>query len=375
MDFPSRLDLYALGRDYVVTRAKKIDPSQVDVLGTDVNIFVGSMSVVAGELIKQLAYGLNKLLLDGAEDDDLDRWALDRYSSEIPRKGASSARGRVTFNRPDSANGAGDIPIGTRLKSNTGYEYLTTTVATFGPNDLVSSANVAASQAGKAPQVGANSIRTVVNPSELFDNTIRTVNNPLPTAGGEPAEDDQTYRNRLRRFWRVARRGVLGAIEVGAETVGGVVYAQAIESLQTLGSTTVPAKIVNLYISDSSGVASAALASDVLAALEDWRACGIPVLVSTSVPQIVSITIKPTFRANIDTATLTEAIRAAVVEFVNTLPVNGTLKIGELLSVMARFIPDGLVMSDSLIQSPIGDLVPDVGKTIRMTVADLTIVN
>lgn len=53
LDLPTRLDLYALGRDYVIQRATRIDPSQVDVQGSDVNVVVGSASYVAYQLVLQ----------------------------------------------------------------------------------------------------------------------------------------------------------------------------------------------------------------------------------------------------------------------------------------------------------------------------------
>ena len=368
MDYATRLDLYAIGRDYILQRAKKIDPAQVDVLGSDVNLFVGSMSVVASQIMKQLVYSVGTLTLDSAEDEDLERLAFDRYGLLI--KGASAAKGEVTFQR--TTTGAGTIPIGTRLKANNVFEYLTTSVANFGANDKISSAYVIAAQAGKDAQVGANSIRNFADLGSIFDRYI-TVNNVLPTAGGEPAEDSATFRNRIRDFWRTARRGVIGAIEFGALTVAGVASAQAIESVTTIGTQAIPARVINLYISDSSGVASRALANDVMTALEDYRAAGIGVLIWTSVPQIIDISIKPTYKANIDTVTLTDAIRAAVIEYVNTLPVNGALRIAEIHSVLSRFRDDGLIMDQTTIVSPVADIVPSPGFTLRMLPSNFTI--
>src|SRR5580698_4938756 len=56
VDIPSRSDLFSIGRSYVLDRATRIDPNQVDVQGSDVNVIVGSQSVVAYQLSKQLAY-------------------------------------------------------------------------------------------------------------------------------------------------------------------------------------------------------------------------------------------------------------------------------------------------------------------------------
>ena len=367
-DLPTRADLYGIGRDFVVQRATRIDPAQVDIEGSDVNIFVGVASVIGDQIIKQLAYRAGALTLDGSDDEDLDRYAFDRY--QIPRKGASPAKGGVRIFRTSFVAGAGVIPIGTKIVTDTGFEYITTTTASLGATDLTTAANVRAVEAGKLTQVGANALVRFQNVAGLFDATLQVINDAA-TAGGEDAEDDDTFRSRIRDFWRTARRGVLAAIEFGALTVEGVVSAQAIEILTT-GSQ--PARLVQLFISDSTGVASDALAQEVLAALDDYRAAGIQVLISTSLPLIVEIQLRLSFRANVDTLTLTDNVRAAVVEFVNSLPVNGTLYVGQLFSVLQRFVEDGIIINQGSLVAPVGDLIPDVGQTIRTTLANTVIV-
>lgn len=366
-DLPTRLDLYALGRDYVLQRAKKIDPAMVDYEGSDVNIVVGVTSVMADHVVKHLGYRFNALLLDGASDEDLDRYAFDRY--QLPRKGASPAVGKIQITRPALTFGSGSLPIGTKVLSTSNAEYITTTVATFGAGDLASQCNVRAVNAGKASQAGVAQLRRFQRPDQLFDSTL-TVTNKDPTAHGEDIETDDDFRNRIRGFWKTARRGVLSAIEFGALSVPGVVSAQAVEVLTT-GNT--PARVVNLYISDSSGVASDVLAQDVDVALLDFRAGGIAVLTSTSLPLIVTIQLVLSFRANVDTVSLTDQIRAAVTEFVNSLPVNGPLYVGELYSVLRRFTSDGVIVNKESIVAPVGDLIPNVGQTLRTTLANVII--
>jgi uncharacterized phage protein gp47/JayE len=362
-DFPTRLDLFARGRDYVVQRAVKIDPAQVDVVGSDVNIYVGSASHVAYALVLQLAYAVNRLLLDGAEREDLDRYAYDRY--QLARKGASPALGTVTFTRTGVA--AGSVASGTRLRTPSGVEYITTSTVTFTASDSTKPGSVRAVQAGKLTQVGKNQIQFFANKAAIFDSTM-TVNNDNPSAGGEDVEDDDTFRERIRGFWTTARRGTLGAIEYGALQVPGVVSAQASESLTYNGD---PARVVNLYIADSSGVASDALAQLVRSNLFDFRAAGIAVIVYNSLPQIINVTLTLKFNAGTDTDTLSELIRVAIVEYINSLPVNATLSKGALYSVLQRFVPDGLIVSDTSIVQPTGDLVPDVGTTLRATLTSV----
>jgi uncharacterized phage protein gp47/JayE len=367
-DLPTRLDLFAIGRDYVLQRAKKIDPTNVDVEGTDVNIFVGSLSVLAYYLINQLAFSIANLTLDGSEGEELDRFAYDRY--QLTRPGATSALGQVRFFRTIASGGAGSIPANTLLTTNTGVQYITTTTATFGGSTLEVFADVRATQAGKETQVGANTIRRFSSPETIFDPNIQ-INNDLPTAGGENAFEDEEFRALIRQFWRTVRRGTLGAIEFGALSTPGVVSAQAVESLEPTGEA---ARIVELYIADSSGVANTQLAAQVKTVLNEFRAAGINVLISNSIPKIVNIRLKLNFVAGVNTTQLTEEIRNSVVAFVNSLSVNGPLYVAALSTVFIRFQADGLIADEGSILEPVGDLLPSPGETLRTTLNNVVVI-
>lgn len=366
-DFPTRLDLYSLARQYVLTRASKIDPAQVDVEGSDINLFAGITSVVGYQVVLGLLQNINALLLDGAYDEDLDRYGIDRY--QLPRKGAAAAVGTVRIYRTSVAGGAGSVPSNTSLKTLNGIEYITTSACSLGALDLSTTAQVRAVQAGKVSQVGANQIRAFAVPGLLFDQTLQ-VNNDDPTAGGEDTEDDDDYRERIRDFWQTAQRATLAAIEFGARTVPGVVSAQAQEALT---SDPRPARVVNLYISDSSGVASAALGATVQAALDEYRAAGISVVIANSIPQIVDVRLHLTFAANTDTTVLTQVIRANIVEFINSLGVGETLYRAALFSVLQRFSGNGLIVSQDTVVVPTGDLAPATGQTLRTRLDNVTV--
>ncbi len=371
----SRTDLLQVGRQYVLSRARRIEPTQVDVEGSDINLVVGSNSYLAHAVVRQLGEQVNALLLDGCDtDDNIDRLAFDRYAQL--RKGAAPALGTVEFTRSSSVAGAGSIPLGTRLRTLAGVEYFTTSVASFGPSSLKSVANVRAAQAGKESQVGRNAIRRFSNIGLLWDQTLE-VNNPEPTAGGEPAETIDVFRERVRAFFVANKRGTLGAIEFGAKQVPGVESARAVESFEADGTQ---ARAVRLFIADSSGVASEALAQTVRSALAEYRAGGIYVAVDTSSPVIVEIALRLTFDAGVDTVTLRDNVRGAVVEFVNSLQVNSPLLVGELYSVLSRFRSDGLIIrkSDSddeegTVVAPTGDVYPQPGYTLRTTTSSVTI--
>lgn len=359
-DLPSRLDLYAIGRSYVRTYAQKIDPATIDIQGSDVNLQVGSQSEVAYALVGQLAGQTSALLIDSAEDEDLDRVVFDRCNG-MTRKGASAAVTSVTFSRVSFVVGSGGVPVGTKLRSLTGVEFVTTSLAVFGTTDVTATANVRSVEAGSQSRVGKNAIRQIPELGTLFDPSI-TVNNDVAAAGGEDREEDPVFRERARQFWRTARRGTLGAIEFGALQVSGVASAQAIEAL---GGDGQPARLVVLYIADSAGNSNRVLGDVVVQSLDEFRAGGIAVLVSTSIPELISISLALTFSRSVETAALAETVRAAIVEFINNLPVNGTLLRSDLEAVLARYKPDGLIVNEATIVEPAGDVVPIAGRTFR----------
>ena len=383
-DLPTRLDLYAIGRNFVRARAKRIDPFQVDVEGSDINLIVGATSAIAHFLVLQLDYSVNKLLLDGADGEDLDRYAWDRYT--LVRKGASAAVVQLRIYR-DSAGPSGTIAVGRKIRTKTGIEYITTSVASMGTNDLVTICNASATQAGKSSQVGANALTAIDDPASLFDPSLR-VNNDSPAAGGEEVQSDDQFREIIRVFWTTARRGTVGAIEFGAMQVPGIVTAKAVEALTTViivmpyGPVTIsvpivsiscPARVVNLYIADSTGVANQTLANSCRFMLEEYRACGITVLVNTGMPSFINIVLALVFQADIDTVTLTDAVKGAIFEYVNSIPVNATLQRSALFTVLRRFVPNGLIVSNDSIVAPAGDLVPNPGETIRTMLENITV--
>ena len=361
MDLPSRLDLFQIAANHIATRAKRIDPGEPFVDGSDANIYAGTSSVLAASVVRQIAYKSRIHYLDGAFGEDLDRHVWDRY--RMTRKGASAAIGGVRFYRPDATFGTGTVPMGTRLGTLGNTEYITTTTAVFSASSLEAFADVRAVQAGKGSQVGANQIRRISRPETIFDTSLK-VNNDKPTAGGEPAELDEDLRGRARRFWEAARRGVLGAIEFGALAVAGVASAQAIEAIAE-GNR--PARVVSLSIADSSGVASDALARLVRTSLLEYRAGGITVLVYSGLPQLAAITLLLSFQAGVDTVALTEIVRGAVIAHVNSLAVNEALQVSGIMETLRFFKESGLIVDDKSIVAPVGDLVPGPGFTIRTT--------
>lgn len=369
-DLPSRKDLFDIGKSVIVQRATRIDPAQINTDGSDVNIMVASEAAMGEEVMRQLALGLKRLTLDGAADDPdeqyLDRYAWDRY--QMRRKGAAAALATLRLSRVSAAAGAGVQSEGFLVRTQTGIQYralasVTWGAADVGPHDV----DAQAVEAGKETQVGAGTLESfVVQP---FDPSI-TVTNPDPAAGGEPRESNATFANRVRDAYLNARRGVASAIEQGALAVLGVVSAKAVEAVD---DTTAPQRFVELFIADSDGLASTALARKVVLSLLEYRCCGIYVRVNTSTPQFESVSLRLRFRTGVDTLALTGQVRAAVVAFVNSLGAGDDLYVNDLEAVLNRFTPFGLVVERDAVVAPVGDVVAESSQTIRTTLDRVTV--
>ena len=369
------------------------------VSGSDANLFVGSTSFVADAVNAQLLYAVASLLLDSATGDDLDRYAWDRY--RVTRKDANAAVVDVTFSRPSSAGGPGTIQIGQGITSQAGIQYALAVQVSFGPTQLVNSVGFArANSAGSASSVTRGQLNQL-STSGLFDQSITAVN-PENSAGGTNRETDDTFRERIRGYWNTARRGILAAIAYGALQVPGVTSAIAEEVIAaytpsgvviyTTGSGLTPQeasvyfsaavsqRVVQLYIADSDGNANKALANLVATQLDDYRAAGIAVLINTSIPQLEPVTLDLQFQAGVDTVGLTATILAAVLSYVNSLPVNGVLSYLGIGTVLSTFVQDGLILNypaagstaTPTIVAPAADVVPAIGSTIRTTAALVT---
>jgi len=373
LDLPTFDQLFAIGKDEITSRNSKLDPSEVDRRGSDVNIINAVGSAMAEEILRQLFTSYNDLFLDPAVDDGLDRLAFDRYG--LGRQGASQSRGAVAFSRATAGEGAGTIPIGTRLISEDGIEFDTTTTASFGAVALGPiTANVKSVKAGVDTNVVASQITQIS--SAIFDGTI-TVTNSAATTGGADQETDDEFKNRVRKFFPNARRGTLEAIELGALSVDGVRLAKAVERTDESG---IPSRWVDLLIGDIDGSSNATLVSEVELILDDYRAAGIYVDVIGATIQNQTIVLRVAgYESGFDADAVDEEIKSSLVLEVNKLQINDTLYKNNLIKVAASIegaiIDEDALTNDGLspAQLPLTDITPTFGNVVRTNDSLITI--
>lgn len=362
-DLPTRAELFSVGAAEIATRSaarpggQRINPEQVFVEGSDMNIVTASSSAMGDEVMRQVSLRAQALMLLGAKNEDLDRIVADRFSPTVVRKDASPAIGEVVITRASGALPALVFPIGTRFKTAGGVEFDSLYVASLaaGSNGPVT-VLVESRTAGTQGNVAAGTVNAFASPpdSDLI------VTNPEPMAGGDDTETDARLRARARDFFRAARRGTLAAIVFGALTVNGVRQATAVEETNAFG---VPTGRVFLYVADALGQANSALVGLVRSALVEYRAAGVYVDVSGSIPTFVSIRYRLRFAAGVDSTRAFALVQNATVAAVNALAPNATLTVA-LLFAVARSVPGVIVLNDA-VQEPVGDLVPTPGQIIR----------
>lgn len=364
MDLPTRAQFFTIGAAEIKARSDarppgyRVNPEMVFVEGSDLNIDVAASSAMADEVTRQVALRAAALLLDSAVGEDLDRLVADRFSPTIVRKQASPSVAELIFTRNSGPLAAFNIAVGTRFKTGSGVEFVTTVAASIpagshGPVSVPAQASVAGTQGN----VAIGTITQFVNPPT--DPAVQ-VTNPEPAAGGDDRETDPRLRARARDFFRTVRRGTIGAIAFGALTVPGIRQVTVVEEIDMFGLQT---GRVFLYVADANGQANSVLVASVRIALIEYRAAGIIVDVSGAIPTFVQVTYLLRFDANVDTTRAAALVRNATIAAVNALGPTQTLTVALLFSV-ARSVPGVIVLSDAIV-APVGDLVPDPGQIIR----------
>lgn len=267
-----------------------IQPQLTDFSDGSINdIQAGGNSALAQEVQRVMLDKFKLTFLKGSEGQDLEDLAIDHYGDTFERPDATKSIGIVTFTRPNFAAGVVNIPVDTIVKSvpdanGETQRFSVILATTMGATSLSVNASIEAVEAGPKGDVDEDTI-TVIE-SALSDPTI-TVNNDEETSGGEPEQDDATYRDTILKLIQGLKGATKEAILATALNVPGVVTGTAQEFIQTViewdeatstpvaGATPFKIARTKLYIADANGDASDALIANVKNALFFVRACGV----------------------------------------------------------------------------------------------------
>jgi uncharacterized phage protein gp47/JayE len=365
--FPTAQELFQVGRRAVVTTPNtKLNPATVDVVGSNINIAVGTSAILGQEIVARGANAMRGAFIDSARGSALDRVCFDRTG--LLRFSATPATWDLLIARPASGP-AGTYPAGSRITAPDGTQFGTNTDAVFGASDLSMPVSVTALVAGEAGNLPASTLLSFTD--QPFDSTM-TVAPAGNAAGGTETESDIQFIGRTRGFFPTLRRGVKAAIEYGALQVDGVAVATATEIVNPF--TGYPAAFVQLVIGDRNGNASSTMLQQVRDKLLEFRACGIAVQVIGGTVTYVPVAWKIGVLTGYDEALVVSRIRAvtvAVGQFLAPGPDVGVLYRSTLIAV-AKTVP-GAVISDSSLAYPMTDVVPSsVDQMIRVLPESVT---
>lgn len=305
--------------------------------------------------------------LDTAEREDLDRWQASEAPG-FPRKPASRATARIPLTRATSVT-SGTIPAGTRVStvgtaSTPAVTFATVADVPVSVGQTIAQVDIACESTGAVGNVDGGTITRVLSP--LFDTF--TVSYDYPTAGGDAAETDAAFRDRLRQRDARYRRGTTQAVILGALSVPGVsrvsVYDSVTSALVTAGHLVV-------VVGDAAGLGSQPMADAVSVALREWAAAAdevtvyaagfVSILEAAEMPAsqtALRVTITQRRGATVDRVAVERAARAALARVFAALDANAPLYLdqlrnavldageGALLRVVFTAEPGGAALSE-----------------------------
>lgn len=381
-DFPTRTDLFRIGRDRALGLNAQLSTEVIEREGTDANILLAGGSAMADSVVAQLLRVCRAQYLDSAEDEELEKLVFDRYN--MVRKPAAPSLGYASFSTTAAVPLTFSIPANTKLATADGTQFSTTVATTFaagttGPLYVP----IRSVLAGFNQQAKANRITNIVSQITGAASDL-VVTNETATAGAADREGDPSLRDRARRFWTTAQRGTLAAIENAALTVAGVVKSNAVEVLDSSGR---PGRWVQLLISDRFTEAlvtinetsaaydaqSQALARSVFQALSNYRCAGIFVQVIVARVVMLQVRLDLTFSADVDPQLVSETARAAIVNYTNELDPGASFVPEDALEVLTNV--NGLIITGGEIAVPGGAVSPRAMQVIRTTFDLVTATN
>jgi uncharacterized phage protein gp47/JayE len=335
--------------------------------GSALDAITGGMAMGAEESIRIGLKVFASKFLDTAEGDDLDDVISDWYPDMEGRRAASAAVVTLTFTRGGSS-GVLEIPAGTACRATVNGQSVTfeTDAAVYMPAVANTVTSVATcTSTGTTGNVAVATITTIVD--AIPGDATATVSNAERAVGGAAEEDDDTLRARARLYHSTLRRATVGALEAAALAVPGVRFATVDESNMAPDD----GGYVSVYVGDPDARSNAALAAAVETALDDVRAAGVDVRVSSAERQEISLTFVVYTRAGADRAAIVTAARAAALAYINGLAANETMYLSQVNAAACGVSSEVLGCS---ITTPTSDQVPSAGnKAIRVPDASLSV--
>lgn len=308
---------------------------------------------------------------------DLDTWVNDFTLIRLP---AVSATGTVTFARFTPTSQALILP-GAQVKSGDGTQAFIVIAdaakaawnATLGGYVIIAGttsadATVQAVNAGIQGNMQAGAVTLLASAIPFVD----TVANAANFTSGVDAESDTALRARFVNFIQTLPRGILAAIGYAISIVQQGLTWTIQENINSVGTYT-PGNFV-VTVDDGSGTPPAALLTAVSLSVSLYRPIGSTwtVRAPTVTTATISFSYTTTPTAN-KTTTLTSAVQAAVVAYVNALPDGQNLIFSRIAGVAYAVDPSITAVESVVLNGGSADLVPTPFGAIKATLASVSV--
>lgn len=300
---------------------------------------------------------------------DLDSFFGDFFFYRLP---AVSATGAVTFARATPTLQA-VVPIGQLVSTGPGgIQFLVTTDATnaaynanlggyvLAPAVASVTVPVAALVAGAAGNVLANTITSFVSPISGVD----TVTNSAALTSGADAETDTSFRSRFQDYIIGLRRGTVAAIRAAVLATRQGLSCVILEN--TKADLTTDNGYLTIVVDDGTGTPSTPILNAAASAVDLVRAAGIRFGVIAPVVQNNTIVLTAVSLDSTKHAADIAAATAAILAYVNTLPVGGTLVWARLYQVAFDSSANIIGITGLLLNGATADVTANA-KTINKT--------
>ena len=244
----------------------------------------------------------DRVLLDTAEGDKLDRRALDYNETRNP---ATAAIGTLVF----TGEAGTTLPIGIEVMYGT-LVFETTAAARIGAGGTCE-VGAKCQTGGTAGNVAADTVTAL----RAAIDGVKSVTNPAPFGGGTEAESDDSFRNRIfdkiRRpitsgnrnhfiYWAKQVSGVGGAKCLGAEVCG-------------------PGKVRVVILSDKYGAPDEVILGNVKAHIEEERQVGADVTVAAATPKPASVVVTVKVASGYNLADIRQNVQTVLQAYIDNV--------------------------------------------------------
>lgn len=176
----------------------------------------------------------------------------------------------------------------------------------------------------------AHEINTLIVTNAYVDH----ITNMVAFTNGVDEETSVQRKLRFKEYIRTLQRGTKEAIAYGVKSVLGVAGCWVDDNY--IG-------FVRVYAHDSNGELGAELKSNILKALDEWRAAGIEVEVLPIVKVPTDITLNVVFKDSTDVSTYTSNLENLVTNFLNNFQVADNLYLSNLIATIMEGYKDVVV--------------------------------